>query len=355
MNYLTGNSDEYPNEGYNGLLKGEEIVESVLIEDIYDEILDGKRKKFPDGTWQDKTNAKRVVIHLIENRLSWSEDDVKYKFSGEFLIKNKLKGMLTRLFQGHAYDALNYAYPNKFKEWELKASQVGYWREELIDKALKWLFEERLKWSREEICNYFNTNTIANNSLLGLLNKRFNGNPFELLNYYQPDQFKPWELRKSNTIWNDELEKEATIWMFDNLKWSTEQIKDCATIQLFIDSGLATLVRNFDGNLYKILNNAYPNKFKEWELRRVSKGFYDYENNRKAAIKDFLVNQLKWPKESVRNNFSTSTLRENGFGFLVTKTTIKELMSVLQELYGDDMTLETMRQMRKTYNSVPKI
>ncbi|MED3686154.1 hypothetical protein P4530_24635 [Bacillus thuringiensis] len=46
------------------------------IEQIYQEILDGKRRRFPLYTWsddQDNILAKRVIKYLIEKVLKWNE------------------------------------------------------------------------------------------------------------------------------------------------------------------------------------------------------------------------------------------------------------------------------------------
>ncbi|WP_242071613.1 hypothetical protein [Bacillus thuringiensis] len=53
---------------------------AVSIEEIYQEILDGDRKKFPPGTWsEDKNNelARRITKYLIEQVLIWNIQDLR--------------------------------------------------------------------------------------------------------------------------------------------------------------------------------------------------------------------------------------------------------------------------------------
>lgn len=47
------------------------------IEQIYQEVLDGKRRRFPPYTWsddQDNILAKRVIKYLIEKVLKWNKN-----------------------------------------------------------------------------------------------------------------------------------------------------------------------------------------------------------------------------------------------------------------------------------------
>lgn len=48
----------------------------VAIEDIYQEILDGKRKRFPPNTWKedmDNKLARRVITYLLHSILKWDK------------------------------------------------------------------------------------------------------------------------------------------------------------------------------------------------------------------------------------------------------------------------------------------
>lgn len=49
-------------------------AKAVQIEEIYQEILDGKRSRFPPNTWKEDSNrelSKRVTKYLIETILKW--------------------------------------------------------------------------------------------------------------------------------------------------------------------------------------------------------------------------------------------------------------------------------------------
>lgn len=55
-------------------------IKAITIEEIYQEILDGKRGRFPPNTWKmDENNemARRVTRYLVTKVLNWSEEEIK--------------------------------------------------------------------------------------------------------------------------------------------------------------------------------------------------------------------------------------------------------------------------------------
>ncbi|MDD9294061.1 hypothetical protein PVN91_28690, partial [Bacillus thuringiensis] len=54
-------------------------MKAVTIEEIYQEILDGKRKRFPPNTWKedlDNKLARRVITYLLHSILKWDKEDI---------------------------------------------------------------------------------------------------------------------------------------------------------------------------------------------------------------------------------------------------------------------------------------
>ena len=84
-------------------------------------------KQFPMGTWiyfdvVDYNAAAIVTKAMIEDVLKWSEEDVVKKLGTKTFKDNGLKGMLTNVFDGSSYAAINNAYPGKY----VKSDFYGY-------------------------------------------------------------------------------------------------------------------------------------------------------------------------------------------------------------------------------------
>lgn len=91
--------------------------------EVYKLVLDRRIKIFPMGFWvrpEALENSAKCIRYLLEERFGFSEQDIKEKLSIKLIKENKLAGMLTCCFNGDSYNAINNAYPNKFKPWEFK-------------------------------------------------------------------------------------------------------------------------------------------------------------------------------------------------------------------------------------------
>lgn len=95
---------------------------TVKIEEVYQQILDGERCRFPHGTWSkdgDKEPARRVTRYLIEEVLQWDVEVVKRQWRFAVIQRHKLRGMLDRVYDGEPFFMLEDAYPDKFYVHEM--------------------------------------------------------------------------------------------------------------------------------------------------------------------------------------------------------------------------------------------
>ncbi|MGR5967564.1 hypothetical protein ACT7C1_01675, partial [Bacillus paranthracis] len=95
---------------------------AVRIEEIYQEILDGDRKKFPPGTWSEDENnelARRVTKYLIEQVLIWNIQDLREGWNQKLIQKMKLTTVLAK-YNNSPYRMLNDAYPGHVKRMGIK-------------------------------------------------------------------------------------------------------------------------------------------------------------------------------------------------------------------------------------------
>ena len=192
----------------------------------------------------------------------------------------------------------------------------GVWNcNEKYDNAkevTKTLIEKVLKWSDDEIKRKLSANIFIQNSLYGMLVILFNGSPYLAIENAYPGKFKPWELPcVSNSFWNLKTAKEATIWLIEEkLKWNDDDIKEKLSANTFIKNSLTSIISLFNGSPYLAIENAYPGKFKPWELPSVPKKNWNVKTAREATI--WLIEEkLKWSDEDVRRNLSKNTFKEN--------------------------------------------
>ena len=119
-------------------------IDDIDIVEMYKEILKGTRKKFVNGTWQRPdaiSNSVKVTKYLVEEKLKLSDEELKEQLSLKLFKDYKLGGMADICFNNSPYQAINTAYPDKFKEWEFKNTSRDFWTKDKGIEATKWLIE----------------------------------------------------------------------------------------------------------------------------------------------------------------------------------------------------------------------
>ena len=265
----------------------------------------------PKKIWNVET-AREATIWLIEEKLKWSDDDIKEKLSANTFIKNSLTSIIS-LFNGSPYLAIENAYPGKFKPWELPSVPKKNWNVKTAREATIWLIEEKLKWSDEDVRRNLSKNTFKENSLRGMLDVLFNGSPYFAIENAYPGKFKAWEFAKvPKNFWNLKTASEATIWLIEEkLRWSDEDVRRNLSQNTFKENSLRGMLDVlFNGSPYLAIDNAYPGKFKPWELPSVPKKFWNLETAKEATI--WLIEEkLKWSDEDVKEKLTLNTFKEN--------------------------------------------
>jgi len=153
--------------------------------------------------------------------------------------------MLKQVYNGSFFEAINSAYPNKFNHWEFSKCPRNYWTLERGIEAAKWLIEEKLKWSDNDIKKFIRVTKFTTNRLYGMFEIVYGSSPFKAINSLYPDKFKPWELTQvPKNYWTLELGIEATKWLVEGkLKWSKNDIKKKLTLNVFNEYGLSGMLQ----------------------------------------------------------------------------------------------------------------
>jgi hypothetical protein len=239
----------------------------MTVIEIYKEVLSGKRKRVPSGTWNPYKggydNFNRCFRYLITEKLSWEKDDVLKNFNQNTIKKWKLRGAVGCLFNDSPYNALWSAFPEwDVQKWEMGQVPNNTWDEETIYIATRWLFNRKLKWSRQDILERVSVNVFKDNNLSKVLYRGdrygYKGIFGLLVQSFPEYDFKIWEFTGLKT-WTSEDIKEALVWFFEkHLQWSKDDIKAMLHQATFADANLRKLIARFNDNLHTLLKFVYP-------------------------------------------------------------------------------------------------
>ncbi|HDR7951278.1 TPA: hypothetical protein QCY38_005064 [Bacillus toyonensis] len=280
----------------------------ITIEQIYQDILDGKRKRFPPFTWNEDINfelSKRVTKYLIEHVLLWDRDAIRKGWNQRLIIKMKLSTVLSR-YNSSPYAMLNDAYPNFIKEWELGMAPLNFWTKENALKALRWTIEEKEHLTDEHLYLVYGEKWIKKHKLSAPCGIYWNGSPYAYLNELYPNRFKEWQLSVvPKGFWTKQKALEILQWTIEE----KEQLTDKQLLNVFDKSWLKKYRLSspckiyWANSPYAMLNALYPNRFKEWQLKKAPMNFWTKENSLEA---------LKWTIE-VKEKLSETDIK-NSYG-----------------------------------------
>lgn len=154
-----------------------------------------------NGYWQDINNIIESIHWLIEDKLKLTDDELKEKLSRNIFSDNGLDGMLSSCFNSSPVKAIQLAYPNKFKPWEFNCVAKNYWNDTSNGiKATRWLIEEKLKLTDEELKEQLSLKLFADNGLIGMLSSCFNNSPFKAIEMTYPGKFKKEDFKNYNRM-----------------------------------------------------------------------------------------------------------------------------------------------------------
>ncbi|PNK22557.1 hypothetical protein CBR59_30745 [Bacillus thuringiensis] len=301
---------------------------TVRIETIYQEILDGKRSKFPSGTWKEDKNrelVKRVTKYLIEEVLKWDREKLIRNWNQKLILRYKLIGALRIIYNNSPYAMINDLYPNRFKEWEFKSTPMNFWTKERGLEALRWTIEEREKLAEVDILSQYSYKWLRKKKLETPCILYFKNSPYRMLNGLYPNRFKEWQFKKTPTnFWTKEKALEA-------LRWTIEEKENLTEIELLKVYTLGWLRKHnlsspcqilWNSGLYEMINELYPGRFKEWQLKYTAHNFW----TKKRALE-----ALRWTIEE-KENLTDKKIKEV---FCVKWLTQKKLRTPLSRFWND--------------------
>ena len=317
----------------------EELINMSPVE-LYQLVLDGEVPKFPKGYWIDfepNNTAVPIIRYLVEEKLKLSDEDILASWNYKLIVTNKLSGMIRTLFSSSPYLVIEAAYPGKFKPWEFKTVPRDFWTKEMAIDAIKWLVEDKLKLSDEEVLNQWSTKFLKTYELQGMLHLLFSSSPYLAIDAAYPGKFKPWEFKNTpQDFWTKEMAIEAVKWLVeDKLKLSNEEVLNQWNAKLLKTNRLQGMLKAlFFGSPYLAIDAAYPGKFKPWEFKGIPQGYWSRETGIEA-IKWLVEDKLKLSDEEIFHALTIEIFKDYGLNGMLNTFFKGNVSLAIQTTYPD--------------------
>lgn len=289
--------------------------------DVYKLVLEGKYiKKFPERYWKQPDSVEKAlecVNFLLFKILDIREDEILDVLNIKILKEYKLLGMLRACFEASPYKLINTLYPGRFHPWELNNAPKSVWNDETIGIAVRWLVEEKLKLTDDELKKQLSINFFRKNGLLGMLQSIDSQSPYKVIEIAYPGKFHPWEFNcVPNNYWDKETGAMAVRWLIEEkLKLEKDEDFSKITKHIFLKNGLYGMYQTcFKADLYDAINTAYPNRFKPWQFKQISHGYWHDIDNCKSAIRWLIQEKLQITD---LNKINHATFKKNGLAWML--------------------------------------
>lgn len=261
------------------------------IEQIYRDILAGERSRFPTGSFSKNYRVPlgRAVRYLIEEVLQWDEEQILDKFGFSILRRHHLSGIYSSL-EISVFEALDAAYPDRFKPWQLARKNKHIWSDPKTRiAAIRWLVEERLELSIDPISlSQVKRSDFLKNRLGGLL-VSYGGAVHVTLSHAYPEVFGgPMKLGKNaRPNFSLSISPDAPMDVLirkcleDELGLTEENICSKINPDMIEESSISIIFEtSFSSNLVDLLDAVYPGKFRQQDI--------EYFKRRKMSKRTFI-------------------------------------------------------------------
>jgi hypothetical protein len=263
----------------------------------------GILKSFPPLFFN--TDAEMKIKYIIDDfRETIFKLDLKQFFEQkiELLINAKLNGIAR--YCNYSWNRLvQIVYPSEVRPWQLGKVEQGYWENVENRKiAIKWLVEEYYNIKPEHIYVLVKQKILSRESFgetgLSYLYNTFYNSMLKAIQETYPN-LEVWKIGIYNKgYWKSEYAMtesvKAFLWMLEQENISIDNLLSSLhgkqiNRNLFSKYNLLTMFDYcYKKNIGQLIENAFPNKFKAWEIGNIPFEYWEDREHRKDAIKYFL-------------------------------------------------------------------
>lgn len=226
------------------------------------------------GFWQDEDNIIIAIKWLFEEKLNININDLPTIANREVFIKNNLSTLVSLYDYS---DLILKVYPNKFFQWQFGIPNTYWNNEENRLQAIKDMFVlEEIKI--EDVNSKIYSKLLNKYYKIRMMIGKYYSSIFEPLNKLYPNRFFKWEFTNCSRWENKKYRIQSLIELIElKEKIAITDIPNTVNGQFLIKNYpqfVSPLYDYYGGDLYKWINECYPDKFKREQLFKFySHGF----------------------------------------------------------------------------------
>jgi hypothetical protein len=267
----------------------------------------------------------KALLEKVKGRIQ-KPDELPEIFSEELIMHSGLEHAYAWA-DNSRYKLISLVLPENYKPWQF--GETENWLEshdklQCAREALEWLMSEKLGCSRGDLPAMLNRHIFKDNGLKLLL-EQFDDSCFKIVDAVFPNVFKPWQFTEEEPlIWFQEdrfeIARAATKWLIEErLGIPAEEIPKRISLRDFHMNGLSKLLDLFNQNLFQVIENAFPQRFKPWQFNEQADLWKapDALETAKEATHWLISERLHIDKGKAAQHISRRHFLNNGLGFML--------------------------------------
>jgi hypothetical protein len=281
---------------------------------LYKDLISGKRKVLPRGTWEKDENVIILVRYALEVYLGLTKEQIP-RINRAVIKEQKLWGTLNRFKS--VRKLIQFVYIGRYNEFDFNRVPINYWSNiQNIRDRLEWhLQREGIRI--EEIPQKVNRNLLVKWGLSNPL-KRYGDSPFRLMNALYPGIFKQTDFKKIPQGYANDKQflKEQFVNMLRNESIPLEEAPKKVNQRMLLKHRFSGALKNHHGSPSKLMSYLFPGLFSADHFHMRPNGYWKDISNVKRVIMDLIVKD-GIAEEDVPKFITKKRLMQEGLGGLL--------------------------------------
>ena len=228
-------------------------------------------------------------------------------------------------------------FPSRF--WANRSVEEA---KDIAIKLLKYLIDERLKFSKEDVKRELSKRFLTKYKL-HTASKLFGRSAIRyIICTYPEGGYQPWQFKHDKvpqSYWTQEENRITALrYVFEvELQWSINDIKEKLNWEIIKTKGLLTLISYYP-SLQHICNALYPGAIKPWELKHseVPNYFWHDINNRKKAVQWLVKEKLKLNHTQISSRLKKEHFSQYGLTELISNRYNCSVKNAINEAFTEN-------------------
>jgi len=218
-------------------------------------------------------------------------------------------------------------------------------------RLTRYLIEEILKWDIEDVKKHVSCEIFYQYRLRGMLKIVYNVSPFAAINDAYPGVLTEWDLQNlPKHFWTKNKAIERLEYCIQQTNLPQSEFIKIYDINWIKQNGLDSVLSTYwNHSPYKMLNDLYPNTFKEYEMKQSPTGYWDDPQTALDVLRELLEEKYHYTTEEIYKVYSYGWAQQHGLTRPLTKHWQHNAFMMLNDLYPNRFVPWYFKSIKKSF------